>query len=286
MRTPVKPIKIPGELIIGDESRPFTFIAGPCVIESEALVMDAAAEVSGICKKLGVPYIFKASFDKANRTSIHSFRGPGLEKGLEILAKVKKTFGIPIVTDVHEPAQCAPVGEICDMLQIPAFLCRQTDLLVAAARTGKPVNVKKGQFLAPWDMKNVAGKLQEAGCRDILLCERGSSFGYNNLVVDMRSLLEMRKLGHPVVFDATHAVQKPGGLGSATGGDREYVRPLIMAALAVGVDAVFAEVHPDPERALSDGPNMLYIRDLEEILTEALQIDQISKNREGEQHGT
>ncbi|MDR1831651.1 MAG: 3-deoxy-8-phosphooctulonate synthase [Fusobacteriaceae bacterium] len=279
MRTPVKPIKIPGELIIGDESRPFTFIAGPCVIESEALVMDAAAEVSGICKKLGVPYIFKASFDKANRTSIHSFRGPGLEKGLEILAKVKKTFGIPIVTDVHEPAQCAPVGEICDMLQIPAFLCRQTDLLVAAARTGKPVNVKKGQFLAPWDMKNVAGKLQEAGCRDILLCERGSSFGYNNLVVDMRSLLEMRKLGHPVVFDATHAVQKPGGLGSATGGDREYVRPLIMAALAVGVDAVFAEVHPDPERALSDGPNMLYIRDLEEILTEALQIDQISKNR-------
>jgi len=279
MRTPVKPIKLPGELIIGDESRPFTFIAGPCVIESEALVMDAAAEVSGICKKLGVPYIFKASFDKANRTSIHSFRGPGLEKGLEILAKVKKTFGIPIVTDVHEPAQCAPVGEICDMLQIPAFLCRQTDLLVAAARTGKPVNVKKGQFLAPWDMKNVAGKLQEAGCRDILLCERGSSFGYNNLVVDMRSLLEMRKFGHPVVFDATHAVQKPGGLGSATGGDREYVRPLIMAALAVGVDAVFAEVHPDPERALSDGPNMLYIRDLEEILTEALQIDQISKNR-------
>ncbi|MDR1834323.1 MAG: 3-deoxy-8-phosphooctulonate synthase [Fusobacteriaceae bacterium] len=277
MLTTVKEIPVAQGVIIGG-ARPFTLIAGPCVIESAEMALTIAREAGEICRRLEIPYIFKASFDKANRSSIHSFRGPGLQKGLEILRDIRKITGIPVTTDVHEPWQCAPAAEVADLLQIPAFLCRQTDLLTAAARTGKPVNVKKGQFLAPWDMKNVIGKLKEAGCENILLCERGEMFGYNNMVVDMRSLLEMRKFGYPVVFDATHAVQRPGGLGDATGGDREYVEPLLRAALATGVDALFAEVHPDPEKALSDGPNMLYLRDLEKILRRSKKIDAVIKN--------
>jgi 2-dehydro-3-deoxyphosphooctonate aldolase (KDO 8-P synthase) len=277
---PVKVITIgtnkENKITIGGKNR-FVLIAGPCVIESEEMVMKIADEISEICKKLGLQYIFKASFDKANRSSIHSFRGSGLDDGLKILKKVKDQFKLPIVTDVHETWQCKRVAEVVDMLQIPAFLCRQTDLLIAAAATGLPVNIKKGQFLAPWDMKNIVIKMEESGNSNILLCERGSTFGYNNMVVDMRSLLEMRKFGYPIVFDVTHSVQKPGGLGTATSGDREYVYPLIRAGLAVGVDAIFAEVHPDPDNAKSDGPNMIRLDDLENILKVAIKIDDIAK---------
>lgn len=272
----VKEVKIGEKLVIGGKKR-FALIAGPCVMESQELMLELAGKMKEICDRLGIDYIFKASFDKANRSSIHSYRGPGLEEGLKMLQKVKETYGIPVVTDIHEPWQCEKVAEVADLLQIPAFLCRQTDLLIAAAATGKPVNIKKGQFLAPWDMKNVVVKMEESKNEGILLCERGSTFGYNNMVVDMRSLLEMRKFGYPVVFDVTHAVQKPGGLGTATSGDREYVFPLMRAGLAVGVDAIFAEVHPNPDQALSDGPNMLCLKDLEEILTLAVQIDRLVK---------
>lgn len=274
----VKKVKIANKFEIGGNNR-FTLIAGPCVIESEELVMEVAEKVKDICDRLGINYVFKASFDKANRSSIHSYRGPGIEKGLEILKKVKERFNIPVVTDVHEAWQCKEVAKVVDIIQIPAFLCRQTDLLIAAAETGLPVNIKKGQFLAPWDMKNVVIKMEEMNNPNIMLCERGSTFGYNNMVVDMRSLLEMRKFGYPVVFDITHAVQKPGGLGTATSGDREYVYPLMRAGLAIGVDAIFAEVHPNPEKALSDGPNMLYLSDLEEILKVAIKIDDLVKGR-------
>ncbi|MDR3260186.1 MAG: 3-deoxy-8-phosphooctulonate synthase [Fusobacteriaceae bacterium] len=279
----IKPVKkvnvgnnVENKITIGGKNR-FVLIAGPCVIESEKLVMEIAEQISNICKRLGLQYIFKVSFDKANRSSIHSFRGYGLDEGLKILKKVKDQFKLPVVTDVHEPWQCERVAEVVDMLQIPAFLCRQTDLLVAAAATGIPVNIKKGQFLAPWDMKNIVVKMEESGSNNILLCERGSTFGYNNMVVDMRSLLEMRKFGYPIVFDVTHSVQKPGGLGTTTSGDREYVYPLIRAGLAVGVDAIFAEVHPDPDNAKSDGPNMIRLDDLENILKIAIKIDDIAK---------
>jgi 2-dehydro-3-deoxyphosphooctonate aldolase (KDO 8-P synthase) len=275
---PVKKIKIGNKFEIGGENR-FTLIAGPCVIESEELVMETAKKIKEICEKLNINFIFKSSFDKANRSSIHSFRGPGLEEGLRILKKVKETFNIPVITDVHETWQCAEVAKVVDVLQIPAFLCRQTDLLLAAAETGLPINIKKGQFLAPWDMKNVVTKMKEMKNENILLCERGTTFGYNNMVVDMRSFLEMRKFGYPVVFDVTHAVQKPGGLGTATSGDREYVFPLMRAGLAIGVDAIFAEVHPNPNEAKSDGPNMLKIDDLEEILKVAVRIDDLAKGR-------
>lgn len=274
----VKKVRIGNKFDIGGNER-FTLIAGPCVIESEELVMEVAGKVKEICERLGINFIFKSSFDKANRSSIHSYRGPGIEKGLEILKKVKDTYNIPIVTDVHETWQCEVAAKVVDMLQIPAFLCRQTDLLIAAAETGLPVNIKKGQFLAPWDMKNVVTKMEEMKNENILLCERGSTFGYNNMVVDMRSFMEMRKFGYPVVFDVTHAVQRPGGLGTATSGDREYVFPLMRAGLAIGVDAIFAEVHPDPEHAKSDGPNMLHLCDLEEILKEAIKIDDMIKGR-------
>jgi 2-dehydro-3-deoxyphosphooctonate aldolase (KDO 8-P synthase) len=275
---PVKKIKIGNKFEIGGENR-FTLIAGPCVIESEELIMETAKKIKEICEKLNINFIFKSSFDKANRSSIHSFRGPGLEEGLRILKKVKETFNIPVITDVHETWQCAEVAKVVDVLQIPAFLCRQTDLLLAAAETGLPINIKKGQFLAPWDMKNVVTKMEEIKNENILLCERGTTFGYNNMVVDMRSFLEMRKFGYPVVFDVTHAVQKPGGLGTATSGDREYVFPLMRAGLAIGVDAIFAEVHPNPNEAKSDGPNMLKIDDLEEILKVAVRIDDFAKGR-------
>lgn len=245
-------------------------IAGPCVIESEENVFQIAEEMWGMAERLNLDYYFKASFDKANRTSISSYRGPGLEDGLKILEKVKKTFGLKIATDIHEPWQAEPAAEVADIIQIPAFLCRQTDLLVAAGRTGKLINIKKAQFLAPWDMKNVIGKIEESGNRRILLCERGTSFGYNTLVVDMTGIIEMKKFGYPVVMDATHSVQKPGGRGDTTGGNREYVEPLAKAAIAAGADALFFEVHPNPDRALSDGPNMVKLYEFEEMLKRIL----------------
>ena len=256
----------------------FKLIAGPCVIESEENVMLVAKKIKEITDKLDIPFVFKSSFDKANRTSINSFRGPGLEEGLRILNKVKRELNLKVTTDIHEPYQAKEVAKVVDIIQIPAFLCRQTDLLVAAAKTGKTVNVKKAQFLAPWDMKNVVGKLEESGNTDIMLCERGTSFGYNNLVVDMTGLVEMKKFGYPVVFDATHSVQKPGGKGNCTGGNREYVEYLAKAAIAVGADAIFMEVHPDPDNALSDGPNMVKLDELEEILVKLKKVYQAVHN--------
>lgn len=256
----------------------FKLIAGPCVIESEENVMLVAKKIKEITDELDIPFVFKSSFDKANRTSINSFRGPGLEEGLRILNKVKTELNLNVTTDIHEPYQAEEVAKVVDIIQIPAFLCRQTDLLVAAAKTGKTVNVKKAQFLAPWDMKNVVGKLEESGNRDIMLCERGTSFGYNNLVVDMTGLVEMKKFGYPVVFDATHSVQKPGGKGNCTGGNREYVEYLAKAAIAVGADAIFMEVHPDPDNALSDGPNMVKLDELEEILVKLKKVYQAVHN--------
>ena len=271
----VKEVKITDKITVGNGK--IFLIAGPCVIESEDLVTEVAKKMKEITDKLGINYIFKASFDKANRSSISSFRGPGIDKGLEILARVKDKYGVALATDIHEPWQCEKAKEVIDLLQIPAFLCRQTDLLVAAAETGKAVNIKKGQFLAPWDMKNVVNKFCEVGNENIMLCERGATFGYNNLVVDMRGLLEMRKFGFPVVFDATHSVQIPGGKGDSTGGNREYVYPLARAAVSVGVDGIFAEVHPDPDKGLSDGPNMLKLENVEGILTNLLKYDKLTK---------
>lgn len=247
-------------------------IAGPCVIESEENVMQIAEAVKGIAKSLDLQYYFKASFDKANRTSITAYRGPGIEEGLRILQKVKDTYGLKIATDIHEPWQAKQVAEVADIIQIPAFLCRQTDLLIAAAKTGKLINVKKAQFLAPWDMANVVRKIEESGNNNIMLCERGTCFGYNTLVVDITSIIEMKKFGYPVVFDATHSVQKPGGKGTATGGNREYVEPLAKAALTAGADALFFEVHPDPDNALSDGPNMVKLPEFESLLKRVIRI--------------
>ena len=254
----------------------FILIAGPCVIESPELVFEVAERVKAITERLGITYVFKASFDKANRSSGGSFRGPGVAEGLEVLAEVKRRTGLPLLTDIHESQQAAPVAAVVDVLQIPAFLCRQTDLLLAAADavrgTGKTINVKKGQFLAPWDMAQVVTKLREAGVEKLWLTERGSSFGYNTLVVDYRGLPQLRALGCPVIFDATHSVQQPGGRGSSSGGQREYVAPLARAAMAVGVDGLFMEVHPDPENALSDGPNMVPLHRLEPLLEQLLAI--------------
>ena len=250
----------------------FMWIAGPCVIESEKMVLDMAGKLKEMAERLNLDYYFKASFDKANRTSIRSFRGPGIEEGLEILQKVKETWNVKIATDIHEPWQAEKAARTADIIQIPAFLCRQTDLLAAAAETGKKINVKKAQFLAPWDMANVVGKLEESGNRDLMLCERGTSFGYNTLVVDMTGIVEMKKLGYPVVFDATHSVQKPGGRGDATGGNREYVEYLAKAALAAGADALFMEVHPDPDHALSDGPNMVPLNELESMMQRLIRV--------------
>jgi 2-dehydro-3-deoxyphosphooctonate aldolase (KDO 8-P synthase) len=247
-------------------------IAGPCVIESEDNVMLIAGTMKEIAARNGIDYYFKASFDKANRTSISSFRGPGIDKGLDILRKVKEKYGLRICTDIHEPWQAAKVADVVDIIQIPAFLCRQTDLLVAAAKTGKLLNIKKAQFLAPWDMTHVVRKVEETGNKHIMLCERGTMFGYNTLVVDMTSICEMKKLGYPVVMDATHSVQKPGGQGCTTGGCREYVEPLAKAAIAAGADALFFEVHPDPDHALSDGPNMVKLSEFESMLQRILKI--------------
>lgn len=250
----------------------FKLIAGPCAIESEEMAMDIAEKMKAITDKLGIDYTFKGSFDKANRTSIHSKRGLGIDEGLRILQKVKNTYNIPVATDIHESWQAEPVGKVVDIVQIPAFLCRQTDLLVAAAKTGKCINIKKAQFLAPWDMKNCLQKVVESGNSNVMLCERGTSFGYNTLVVDMTGLVEMKKFGCPVIFDATHSVQKPGGKGDATGGNREYVEYLAKAAIAVGVDGLFMETHQNPDEAWSDGPNMVKLDDMEELLTKLVKV--------------
>lgn len=252
-----------------------TFILGPCVVESAQHSLFMAQEISDICKHVGVDFVYKSSFDKANRSSIESFRGGGMEFGLEVLAQVKGEIGVPVITDIHEAWQVEKVAEVADMLQIPAFLCRQTDLLVAAAKSGKAVNVKKGQFLAPWDAKNIVEKLQDAGCEKILLTERGASFGYNNLVVDFRSFPIMRSFGVPVVFDVTHSLQLPGGLGKATGGQSEYIENFARAGVACGVDAVFMEVHDNPEKAPSDGPNQLPLGRLEKLLAKLKEIHRL-----------
>jgi 2-dehydro-3-deoxyphosphooctonate aldolase (KDO 8-P synthase) len=261
-----------GDLAIGAD-RPLAVIAGPCVIESRESALEHAARLKEAADRVGVPYIFKSSFDKANRSSARSYRGPGLQAGLEILAAVKRNIGVPVLTDVHEKEQIAPAKEVIDILQIPAFLCRQTDFVIAVAESGKVVNVKKGQFLAPWDMANVAEKILSAGNEKILLTERGVSFGYNNLVSDMRSLVVMRELGYPVVFDATHSLQLPGGLGHASGGERKFIPYLARAGVAAGVDALFMEVHKDPDQALSDGPNSLALGDFEGLLRVVKEID-------------
>lgn len=247
-------------------------IAGPCVIESEENVMIIAEKLKKMSEKLCLDYYFKASFDKANRTSILSYRGPGIDKGLKILRKVKDVYGLKIATDIHEPWQAEQVAEVCDLIQIPAFLCRQTDLLVAAAKTGKIINVKKAQFLAPWDMGNVVKKIEDMGNRNILLCERGTSFGYNTLVVDMTGIAEMKKFGYPVVIDATHSIQKPGGNGTVTGGNRNNVEPIAKAAVAAGADALFFEVHPNPDSALSDGANMVRLDEFEALLERVIKV--------------
>ncbi|PIE56096.1 MAG: 3-deoxy-8-phosphooctulonate synthase [Desulfobulbus propionicus] len=251
---------------------PLLLIAGPCVLESSDLARDIALEMQQICTRLGINYVFKASYDKANRTSLDAFRGPGVENGLRILGRLREEYRLPVLSDIHEPAQAELAADILDIIQIPAFLCRQTDLLIAAAKTGRVVNVKKGQFLAPWDMNNAVGKLRGAGCERILLTERGASFGYNNLVVDMRSLPLLRAMGYPVVFDATHSVQLPGGAGTSSGGQRQFIAPLTRAAVAVGVDALFMEVHPDPDKALCDGPNSMPLDQVEPLLRQLLKI--------------
>lgn len=247
-------------------------IAGPCVIESEENVMLIARRIKRIAEQLKFHYYFKASFDKANRTSVSSYRGPGIEEGLIILQKVKYEYGLKIVTDIHEPWQAEKVAKVADIIQIPAFLCRQTDLLSAAAKTGKMINVKKAQFLAPWDMGNVIKKLENFGAKEIMVCERGTSFGYNTLVVDMTGITEMKKFGYPVVMDATHSVQKPGGMGSVSGGNRDYVEPLAKAAIAAGADALFFEVHPNPDSALSDGANMVKLNEFEGLMERVLRV--------------
>jgi len=267
-----------GPVTVGNDL-PLTLLAGPCAMESRAHAIEVAGALVGMAKKLGVGLIYKSSFDKANRTSVNSPRGIGMKAALAVFAEIRERFGCPVVTDVHEAAQCAPVAEVVDVLQIPAFLCRQTDLLVAAAATGRAVNVKKGQFLAPWDMAQVVAKLEGAGNRNILLTERGASFGYNTLVTDMRALPIMARTGCPVVFDATHSVQQPGGQGATSGGQREFAPVLARAAVAVGVAAVFIETHPDPDAAPSDGPNMIPLHDLPDLLETLLAMDRLAKSR-------
>ena len=263
-----------GDRITIGDGQPLALIAGPCVIESEDFTLKMATEIRKVCDRLEIPFIFKSSFDKANRTAIDSFRGQAMDKGLAVLQRIKTEVDVPVLTDIHESQQAATVAEVVDVLQIPAFLCRQTDLLVAAAKTGKTINVKKGQFLAPWDMKNVVKKLEASGTENILLTERGTSFGYNTLVVDFRSFPQMRDLGYPVVFDATHSVQMPGGAGNKSGGQRQFVPYLARAAAAIGIDALFLEVHENPDVALSDGPNMVPLAQLEVVLKQVLGIRQ------------
>ena len=262
---------------IGND-KPLTILAGPCAMESREHALETAEMLRGIAERVGVNLIYKTSYDKANRTSIHSPRGVGIEKALPIFAEIRDKIGLPCVTDVHTEDHCREAGKVVDVLQIPAFLCRQTDLLVAAAKTGKIINVKKGQFLAPWDMKNVLNKVVEAGNPNVMACERGASFGYNTLVTDFRAIPIMKSFGSPVVFDATHSVQQPGGQGGTSGGQREFVPPLARAAASIGVAAMFMETHPDPEKAPSDGPNMIPTGEFEDLLNEIMAFDRLSKS--------
>jgi len=264
---------LPGDEIIRiGPDQPLLLLAGPCVLESGEMTWEIAREMKAITRRLGISYVFKASFDKANRTSLDSFRGPGLEKGLRQLGRIREEVGVAVVSDIHEPGHVEMAADHLDIVQIPAFLCRQTDLLVAAAKSGKIVNLKKGQFVSPWDMEHAVNKLRAAGCERILLTERGASFGYNNLVVDMRSLPVMRSLGCPVVYDATHSVQLPGGMGGSSGGQREFIPPLTRAAIAAGIDGLFMEVHPDPDKALCDGPNSWPLDQVETLLKQLLKV--------------
>lgn len=265
--TPVKVGRPDGSTIEVGSGQPLLLIAGPCVLESEDLGLRVGSTMQEICARLGISYIFKASFDKANRTSISSYRGPGLERGLESLAMVRQQLGVPVVSDIHEPGQAKIAAEVLDLIQIPAFLCRQTDLLTAASATGKPINLKKGQFVSPWDIENGVNKIRGSGRSQVMLVERGASFGYNNLVVDMRSFPVMRGFDCPVIYDATHSVQLPGGAGGSSGGQREFIEPLSRAAIGAGVDGLFMEVHPDPDQALCDGPNSIALDDIEALLT-------------------
>lgn len=261
-----------GSPITVGTDQPLLLIGGPCALESEELARTVAEKMAGICSKLGISYVFKASFDKANRTSLSSYRGPGLEDGLKTLGKIRAELNVPVISDIHDTSQVDAAAEVLDIIQIPAFLCRQTDLLVAAAKSGKPINVKKGQFVSPWDMKNAVDKLTGAGGTKTMLVERGACFGYNNLVVDMRSLPVMRSLGCPVIFDATHSVQLPGGAGGASSGQREFIEPLTKAAVAAGIDGLFMEIHPDPDKALCDGPNSIPLDEVEALLTRIVRI--------------
>lgn len=270
-----KHIKLDG--IEFSNSLPFVLLAGPCQLESLQHAFDICGELKDIAENYNIPFVFKSSFDKANRTSLSGKRGLGIDEGLDIFREVKKEFNVPVITDVHLPEQCKEVAEIVDILQIPAFLCRQTDLLLAAGNTGKVINVKKGQFLAPWDMSNVAEKISSTGNDNILLCERGTTFGYNNLVVDMRSLAVMRQTGYPVIFDATHSVQQPSGKGKSTGGDREMAKFLARAAMAIGIAGLFIETHQDPDNAPSDGPNMIRLGDIKKFLEIIVSFDRIAK---------
>ncbi|HIQ37893.1 MAG TPA: 3-deoxy-8-phosphooctulonate synthase [Desulfocapsa sulfexigens] len=273
----VSPIQIAtpgGKAIIVGADQPLLLIAGPCALESYELARRVAGTMQEICGRLGISYVFKASFDKANRTSLESYRGPGLEEGLSILSRIRTEMQVPVISDIHDVSQVAPAAEVLDILQIPAFLCRQTDLLVAAAQSGKPVNLKKGQFVSPWDMENGVNKLRGAGGKKIMLVERGASFGYNNLVVDMRSLPVMRSFDCPVIFDATHSVQLPGGSGGSSGGQREFIAPLSRAAVAAGIDGLFMEVHPDPDKALCDGPNSMPLDAIEQLLVQLIRIQE------------
>ncbi len=265
------------DTILGDNN-PLFIIAGPCVIESEDVVFHTAQKLKDICSNIGLPLLFKSSYDKANRTSISSFRGPGMEKGLRILMDVKSKFHVPVISDIHSVEEVKPASEVLDVIQIPAFLCRQTDLILATSNTGKPVNVKKGQFLAPWDVKNIIDKFISTGNRDLFITERGTSFGYNNLIVDFRGIPIIRSFGYPVIFDVTHSLQLPGGMGKASSGQREFAEPLAKAAVAVGVDGLFMEVHPEPEKALCDGPNMIKLHEIENLLKTVRAIDELSKS--------
>lgn len=267
----MEPVAIENFFEVG-ANRPFLLIGGPCVIESEPMAREIAAGLREIAARLGISYVFKASYDKANRTSLDSYRGPGMAEGLQILARIREDFQVPVISDIHEVAQVAPAAEVLDILQIPAFLCRQTDLLVAAARTGKVVSVKKGQFVSPWDMRHAVDKVRAVSRNRLLLVERGASFGYNNLVVDMRSLPVMRSFGCPVIFDATHSVQLPGGAGGSSAGQREFIPPLARAAVAAGIDGIFMEIHPEPAKALCDGPNSWPLAEAEQLLRQLLAI--------------
>jgi len=271
-----KSVKVGGFEIGAGKS--LALIAGPCVIEGREAALRHASLIREVTDRVGIPYIYKSSYDKANRSSLESYRGPGIKRGLEILAEVKEKIGVPLLTDVHEKEQVSLVQEVVDVIQIPAFLCRQTDFVIAVAQSGRAINVKKGQFLAPWDMRNVIEKIVSTGNEQVMVTERGFSFGYNHLISDMRSLVVMRELGYPVVFDATHSLQLPGGLGKASGGERQFIGALARAGVAVGIDAIFMEVHENPDRALSDGPNSLSLRDLEGLLKRLKEIDGIVKD--------